>query len=117
MPTSAVWFAITKRPGLGLYFRMNDCITHGCALQVNSAENRCLINPKSDTVVEKGDQLIMMRPTCIASHSYKALSKPVKATIGRIPYALLVLSSVSIAKGHALHSLLQSTSKICSCSR
>ncbi len=50
--------------------------------QVNSARNRCLINPTSDTVVEKGDQLIMMRPTCIASNGYRALPKPIKVDPG-----------------------------------
>ncbi|DBA72591.1 TPA: hypothetical protein ACH3X2_010343 [Trebouxia sp. C0005] len=49
---------------------------------VNSVRNRCLINPTSDTVVEKGDQLIMMRPTCIASNGYRALPKPVKVDPG-----------------------------------
>lgn len=52
-------------------------------LQVNSARNRCLINPTSDTVVERGDQLIMMRPTCIASHAYKPLKKPVEVDKGK----------------------------------
>ena len=50
--------------------------------QVNSARNRCLISPTSDTVVEKGDQLIMMRPTCIASNGYRALPKPIKVDPG-----------------------------------
>jgi len=50
--------------------------------QVNSARNRCLINPTSDTVVENGDQLIMMRPTCIASNGYRALPKPIKVNPG-----------------------------------
>lgn len=52
-------------------------------LQVNSARNRCLINPTSETIVEKGDQLIMMRPTCIASHAYKPLKQPVKVDRGK----------------------------------
>ena len=50
--------------------------------QVNSARNRCLINPTPDTLVEKGDQLIMMRPTCIASNGYRALPKPIKVDPG-----------------------------------
>lgn len=56
--------------------------------QVNSARNRCLINPSSDTIVEKGDQLIMMRPTCIASDGYRALLKPVKVDPGK-PYCFV----------------------------
>ena len=63
-----------------------SCIlpSHGiCTMrQVNSARNRCLINPTCDTLVEKGDQLIMMRPTCIASNGYRALPKPIKVDPG-----------------------------------
>ena len=84
-------------PILTYLSRLNaqTCIDHGWALQVNSAENRCLINPKSDTVVEKGDQLIMMSPPCIASHSYKALPKPVKADIGESSKSSFALISLS----------------------
>ena len=49
---------------------------------VNSARNRCLINPISETEVEEGDQLIMMRPTSIASKGYRPLTNPVKVDIG-----------------------------------
>ena len=51
--------------------------------QVNSERNRCLINPKADTLVEAGDSLIMMRPTCIASHAYRPLKKPVTVDKGK----------------------------------
>lgn len=53
-------------------------------MQVNSARNRCLINPSSDTIVEEGDQLIMMRPTCIASYAYKPLKKPITVDRGKL---------------------------------
>lgn len=64
-----------------LYTLMTSSIS--MCLQVNSARNRCLINPTPDTVVERGDQLMMMRPTCIASHAYKPLKKPVKVDKGK----------------------------------
>ena len=61
-------------------------------MQVNSARSRCLINPSSDTLVEEGDQLIMMRPTCIASHAYKPLKKPVTVDKGKLTPAQSTVS-------------------------
>ena len=58
-------------------------LTSSLAMKVNSERNRCLINPKSDTLVEEGDQLIMMRPTSIASNAYRPLRKPVKVDKGK----------------------------------
>eukprot|EP00891_Asterochloris_glomerata_P004631 jgi/Astpho2/4631/Aster-x0209 len=49
---------------------------------VNNAAQRCLLNPPADTRVQKGDALIMMRPTSIASEAYRPLPRPIAVTPG-----------------------------------
>ena len=51
---------------------------------VNSAAQRCLLNPPADTCVQKGDALIMMRPTSIASDAYKPLPRPIAVSPGEV---------------------------------
>ena len=71
---------------------------------MNSARNRCLINPSSDTIVEEGDQLIMMRPTCIASYAYKPLKKPVTVDRGKLTAAQTTV--IAFMKPSVLSNLL-----------
>lgn len=63
-------------------------------VQVNSARGRCLINPTSDTEVEEGDQLIMMRPTSIASKAYRPIANPVTVDVGEWSRTFTVLWQV-----------------------
>ena len=51
---------------------------------VNIAAQRCLLNPPGDTRVQKGDALIMMRPTSIASDAYRPLPRPIAVSPGEV---------------------------------
>ena len=49
----------------------------------NPSTKRAIINPPASHRIEKGDQLVMMRPTNIGRWSYFPTRKPARASIGK----------------------------------
>ena len=62
---------------------------------VNIAAQRCLLNPPGDTRVQKGDALIMMRPTSIASDAYRPLPRPIAVSPGEVVPASCLAPALS----------------------
>ncbi len=67
---------------------------------VNNAAQRCLLNPPADTRVQKGDALIMMRPTSIASEAYRPLPRPIAVTPGEVVPAAAANCQFPAAQPH-----------------
>ena len=59
---------------------------------VQSRSRRCLLNPPAETVIDKRDEIVMIRSTDLSKADIQPLAEPVRVDMGASPgFALLYL--------------------------